>query len=211
MGAYIPILSLYLELQDFEPALRYAEEARRVNEGLYGKDARQLIGVYQALMLIAHDAEWYSRSEAYGMELYRLANLHLRPDHPNKGLVHNDLGTLYESMHRLDEALFHRQQMVNIIQRDYAKHKNPQLLAIAYNNMGNLYSTMGELQLAEEYFEKAKHLHGGNFGSSGAGLWPLVHLANKKREPGIMTNRKAVCMCPTYKRRWHVMIGAYAM
>ncbi len=182
---YTNIAWLYLELQDFEPALRYAEEARRVNEGLYGKDARQLIGVYQALMLIAHDAEWYNRSEAYGMELYRLANLHLRPDHPNKGLVHNDLGTLYESMHRLDEALFHRQQMVNIIQRDYAKHKNPQLLAIAYNNMGNLYSNMGELQLAEEYFEKAKNLHEINFGSSGAGfVRPLVHLANIKRELG---------------------------
>lgn len=182
---YTNIAWLYLELQDFEAALHYAEEARRVNEPLYGKDARQLLGVYQALMLIAHDAGWYDRSEVYGMELYRLANLNLKPDHPSKGLVHNDLGTLYESMYRLDEALFHRQQMVDIIRRDYAKHKNPQLLAIAYNNMGNLYNTMGELQLAEEYFEKAKNLHEINFGTSGAGLVrPLVHLANVKRELG---------------------------
>lgn len=182
---YTNIAWLYMELQDFTPALRYAEEARKTNEGLYGKDARQLIGVYQALMLIAHDAGWYSESEQYGMELRRLADLHFRPDHPNKGLVHNDLGTLYESMHRLDEALFHRQQMVRIIQQDYAKHKNPQLLAIAYNNMGNLYLTMGEFQLAEAYFEKAKELHEINFGPSGAGfVRPLVHLANVKKDLG---------------------------
>ncbi len=185
---YTNIAWLYLELQDFTPALRYAEEARKINEGLYGKDARQLMGVYQALMLIAHDAGWYSESEQYGMELRRLADLHLRPDHPNKGLVHNDLGTLYESMHQLDEALFHRQQMVRIIQQDYAKHKNPQLLAIAYNNMGNLYITMGEAQLAEAYFEKARELHEINFGPSGAGfVRPLVHLANVKKDLGNYT------------------------
>lgn len=174
---------LYLELQDFTPALQYAGESRRINEYLYGKDARQLIGVYQTLMLIAHDAGWFAQSEEYGMEMLRLANLNLPPDHPNKGLAHNDLGTLYESMHRMDEAIFHRQRMVDIIQRDYMKHKNPQLLAIAYNNMGNLYSTMGELQLAEEYFKKAMQLHEINYGSSGAGfVRPLVHLANAKRE-----------------------------
>ncbi|MBX3238300.1 MAG: CHAT domain-containing protein [Chitinophagaceae bacterium] len=182
---YTNVSWLYLELQDFTPALRYAGEARKIYEGLYGKDARQLMGVYQSLMLIAHDAGWYSQSEEYGLELHRLANLHLRPDHPNKGLVHNDLGTLYESMHRLDEALFHRQRMVHIIQQDYAKHKNPQLLAIAYNNMGNLYRTMGEIQLAEAYFEKAKELHEINFGPSGAGfVRPLVHLANAKKDLG---------------------------
>lgn len=180
---YNNISWLYLELQDFTPALQYAEEARKIIESLHGKDARQLIGVYQSLMLIAQDAGWYNQSETYGMELYRLARLHLPPDHPNMGLVHNDLGSLYESMYRMDESLFHRQQMVNIIQKDYAKHKNPQLLAIAYNNMGNLYSALGEPQLAKDYFEKAKDLHEINFGASGAGLVrPLVHLANIKKD-----------------------------
>ncbi len=186
---YTNMAWLYLQLQDFTPALEYAEKARSINEGLYGKDARQLLGVYQALMLIAHDAGWYNQSEQYGLEFRRLADLHLRPNHPNKGLVHNDLGILYASMHRLDEALFHRQQMVHIIQQDYAKHKNPQLLAIAYNNMGDLYMSLGEIQLAEAYFEKAKELHEINFGASGAGfVRPLVHLANAKRELGNYTS-----------------------
>lgn len=180
---YNNISWLYLELQNFPDALHYAEKARNMIETMYGRDSRSLIGVYQSLMLIAHDAGWFNDSEKYGTELVRLGNLHLPPDHPNMGLIHNDLGTLYESMYRLDEAVFHRQKMVEIIQRDYAKHKNPQLLAIAYNNMGNLYNAMGEFQLAEEYFEKSRSLHEINFGSSGAGyVRPLVHLANVKRE-----------------------------
>lgn len=182
---YNNISWLYLELQDFPDALHYAEKARNMIETMYGSDSRSLIGVYQSLMLIAHDAGLYTQSEEYGKELLRLANLHLPPDHPNKGLVHNDLGSLYESMHNMDEAIFHRQKMVAIIQQDYAKHKNPQLLAIAYNNMGSLYSTLGEFQLAEEYFEKAMQLHEINFGPSGAGfVRPMVHLANAKKDLG---------------------------
>lgn len=197
---YTNISWLYLELQDFTPALQYAEEAKRITEHLYGKDARQLIGVYQSLMLIAHDAGWFSQSEEYGKELLRLADLNLPPDHPNKGLVHNDLGSLYESMHNMDEAIFHRQKMVEIIQQDYAKHKNPQLLAIAYNNMGSLYSTLGEFQLAEEYFEKAMQLHEINFGSSGAGfVRPMVHLANAKRDLGDFSGSEQL-----YKRAYEL-------
>ena len=176
---------LYLDRQDFKPALRYAGEARRINEELYGKDARQLLGAYQSLCLITHDAGWFEQSEVYGLELYRLAKLHLPPHHPNLGLVHNDLGTLYESLHRFDEALFHRQQMLNIIQQDYLKHKNPQLLAIAYNNMGNLFGSMGEHYLSHEYFEKARQLHEINYGDDSPGIVrPLTHLANAKRYIG---------------------------
>lgn len=190
---YTNIAWLYLELQDFTPALHYAEESKRMNESMFGRDARQLMGVYQTLMLIAHDAGWYTLSEEYGKELYRLAGLHLSPDHPNMGLIHNDLGTLYESMHRVDEAIFHLQKMVTIIQKDYAKTKNPQLLAIAYNNLGNLYSSMGEIQLAGEYFEKALHLHEINYGASGAGfVRPLVHLANARKELGSFDEAEAL-------------------
>ncbi|MBX2925468.1 MAG: CHAT domain-containing protein [Chitinophagaceae bacterium] len=185
---YNNISWLYLTLQDFAPALQYAEQAKKISGELYGKDASQLISVYQSLMYITQDAGQYAQAEQYGQEMYRLANLNLAPDHPKNGLVHNDLGSLYEAMHQYDEALLHRQEMVKIIQKDYARHHNPQLLAIAYNNMGNLYQAMGEVQLAEEYFEKAKALHEINFGTEGAGIVrPLVHLANVKRELGKYT------------------------
>ncbi len=175
----------YLQSGDFTPAMEYAIKARDIFEKLYGKDARQLLTAYQSMMYIAHDAGHYEEAEKYGLELQRLCNIHLHAFHPNRGLVHNDLGSLYETTHKLDEALFHRQKMVEIIQQDYAKHKNPQLLAIAYNNMGKLYQLMGELQLAEAYMEKAVSLHEINFGREGAGfVRPLVHLADVKRELG---------------------------
>ncbi|HRN57505.1 MAG TPA: CHAT domain-containing protein, partial [Agriterribacter sp.] len=182
---YTNLSWLFLERQDFTPALAYAEEAKKINEDLYGKDARLLLGVYQSLMLIAHDAGWYNEAERYGLELYRLAALNLADNHPNKGLVHNDLGILYESMYRFDEALFHKQQMVHIIQQDYAKHKNPQLLAIAYNNMGSFYHSIGEPQLSLEYYDKAKQLHELNYGAESVGIVrPLTHLANLKSAVG---------------------------
>ncbi|WP_290797845.1 CHAT domain-containing protein [Flavihumibacter sp. UBA7668] len=176
---------LLMTLQDFEPALQYAENALQITEKLYGKDARLLLGVYQSLMLICHDSGKYTDAETYGLELLRLANLNLSAHHPNKGLVHNDLGILYETMHRYDEALYHKQEMVRIIQLDYAKHKNPQLMAIAYNNMGSFYQNIGEAQLSLDYYDKAKKLHEINFGSEGAGIVrPLTHLANMKMAVG---------------------------
>ena len=175
----------FLELQNFTPAMDYAEKAKKINEDLYGRNARQLLGAYQSLMSIAHDAGWFSRAEQYGLELYRLGTLNLPASHPNMGLIHNELGILYESMYRLDEALFHKQQMVHIIQQDYAKHKNPQLLAIAYNNMGSFYYIIGELQLSLEYYDKAKQLHEVNYGAESVGIVrPLTHLANLKSAVG---------------------------
>lgn len=180
---YSNIAWLHLDLQAFDTAMQYAEKAKTIVETLHGKDARQLLTVYQTLMLIAQDGNAYNRAEEYGKELVRLSNLHLSPNDPNKGLMHNDLGSLYEIMHRYDEALYHRQQALKIIQADYAKHKNPQLLAIAFNNMGNLYQTMGELQLSEQYFEKSNALHEINYGPKGAGfVRPLVHLAGIKND-----------------------------
>ncbi len=174
-----------LNLQDFDPALKYAVKALQISEALYGKDARELLGVYQSLMLISQDAGNYAQAENYGLELLRLANLNLSANHPNKGLVHNDLGSLYEIMHRSDEALFHRQEMVRIIQQDYAKHKNPQLLAIAYNNMGSFYQNIGEVQLSLDYYQKAKNLHELNYGRESAGIVrPITHLANMKAAVG---------------------------
>jgi CHAT domain-containing protein len=172
---------LLMTLQDFEPALQYALSARQINEKLFGKDARELIGIYQVLLFITSDAGKYAEAETYGLELLRLANLNLSAFHPNKGLVHNDLGILYETMHRYDEALYHKQEMVRIIQLDYSKHKNPQLMAIAYNNMGSFYQGIGEAQLSLDYYDKAKKLHEINFGTQGAGIVrPLTHLANMK-------------------------------
>lgn len=182
---YANISWYYLEMGDFVPAMNYAVKSREVFEKLHGKDAAQLRSVYQSMMYIAHDAGNYQEAEKYGLELQRLSEMSLHSSHPKRGLMHNDLGTLYETMHRMDEALYHRQKMVSIIQQDYNKHKNPQLLAIAYNNMGKLYLTTGELQLAEAYAEKAKALHEINFGKKGAGIVrPLVHLADIKMELG---------------------------
>ncbi len=182
IALYTDISWMYLELQDFANGILYGEKAQQAIERLQGKDSRMLISVYQTLMYLAHDAGNFREAERYGLEMYRLADKHLPAVHANRALAHNDLGSIYESMLRMDEALHHRQEMVRIIQQVYLKNKNPNLLAIGYNNMGRLYEAMGEMQLAHEYYDKGRRLHEKNYGADGYGmLRPLSHVANIKR------------------------------
>ena len=176
---------MYLTLQHTDDALRYAKRSLDIQLTLYGKDSRQLLGVYQSLGLIASNAGRFGEAEKYSMELYRLAHMHLPADHPHMALVHNQLAIVYEEQCRYTEALRHLRSMVDVTQQAYATSGNPQFLAMAYNNTGHLYHQIGEHSLAEAYFEKALRLHKINYGDEEAGIvQPLAHLADAKRMLG---------------------------
>ncbi len=173
---------MYLNLNRYGEALRYAERSLEIQLKLYGEDARQLMGVYQSLGLIASGAGWFEDAEKYSLKLYDIATKNLPPGHPTMGLVHNQLVVVYESMSRFTDALFHLKAMVEVTQKAYAESGNPQFLAIAYNNTGFLYHQLGENSLAEAYFEKALKLHQFNYGVEEIGIvQPLAHLAEAKR------------------------------
>lgn len=179
---YNNISWLYLNLQQYDEALHYAERSLAIQISLYGADAKELMGVYQSLGLIASGAGWLDQAEKYSLALYDIARQHLAPDHPTMGLVHNQLVVVYESMCRYPEALRHLHAMVDVMQIAYKKSGNPHFLAIAYNNTGFLYHQLRENSLAEEYFEKALRLHRENFGDDEIGIvQPLAHLAEAKR------------------------------
>ncbi len=182
---YTNIAWMHLVLQELDQGMVYGEKARSMIETMHGKDEQMLISVFQTLMYLAHDAGRLDEAEKYALDMQRLVNKHLPPLHTSRALSHNDLGTLYETMYRTDEALHHRQQMVILTQEAYRKNGNPHLLSIGFNNMGKLYEAIGEWQLANEYYEKALHLHTLNYGPDGIGLVrPLAHLANLKRLVG---------------------------
>ncbi|MFN3996392.1 CHAT domain-containing protein [Algoriphagus sp.] len=179
---YNNISWMYLNLNLYEDALRYAERSLAIQLELYGPDAKQLMGVYQSLGLIANGAGRFEEAEKYSLKLYEIATKHLPSGHPNMGLVHNQLVVIYESMSRFTEALFHLKAMVEVTQKAYADSGNPHFLAIAYNNTGFLYHSLGENSLAEAYFEKALRLHQVNYGDQELGIvQPLAHLAEAKR------------------------------
>jgi CHAT domain-containing protein len=179
---YNNIAWMHLNLQELDEGIVFGEKSRSMIEAMYGKDEQMLTSVFQTLMYLAHDAGKLDEAEKYALEMQRLVNKHLPPLHTSRALAHNDLGTLYETMYRTDEALHHRQQMVAITQDAFRKNGNPHLLSIGFNNMGKLYEAIGEWQLANEYYEKALRLHTMNYGPDGVGLVrPLAHLANLKR------------------------------
>ncbi|MFB2119436.1 CHAT domain-containing protein [Parapedobacter sp. 2B3] len=176
---------MYMVRLRLDDALRYAKRSLGIQKVLYGDDARQLLGVYQTLGLIASDAGRLDEAERYSLELYRLARLHLPPTHPNMALVHNQLAIIYEEACRYTEALHHLRAMVNVAQQEYAETGNPQFLAMSYNNTALLYHQLGEHSLAASYYEKALHLHRINYGDEEAGIvQPLAHLADVKRVLG---------------------------
>ncbi|WP_353124287.1 CHAT domain-containing protein [Parapedobacter pyrenivorans] len=182
---YNNISWMYMVKKQLTYAFRYAERCLYIQKELYGDDARQLLGVYQSLGLIASDAGRFEDAERYSLELYRLARLHLPATHPNMALVHNQLAIIYEQACRYTDALYHLEGMVHVAQQEFAETRNPQFLAISYNNTGNLYNQLGEYSLAEAYFGKALRLHQINYGDEEAGIVePLAHLADAKRKLG---------------------------
>lgn len=172
---------LYLNLQNLEIAFDYAQKSLKIQKEIYGEDDDRLMGVYQSLGLIANDRGDYENAEFYSQKLYDIGIKNLSPDHPTMALVHNQLAIVYEAQFQYKEALQHLIPMVKITQKHYSETGNPQFLAIAYNNTGNIYHQLGEFSLAEPYFEKALELHSKNFGVDDLGLvQPVLHLASTK-------------------------------
>ncbi len=128
---YNNISWMFLNLNLFKEALDYAVRSLEIQLELYGPDARQLMGVYQSLGLIANGAGWFEEAEKYSLKLYNIATANLPPSHPTMGLVHNQLVIIYESMSRYTKALFHLKAMIEVTQKAYEESGNPHFLAIA--------------------------------------------------------------------------------
>lgn len=180
-GLYNNISWLYLNLQQLDDAFNYAMQSLEIQREIYGENDRRLMGVYQSLGLIANDLARYEEAEQYSLKLLELAETHLEPDHPTMALVHNQLAIIYETRFKYKDALNQMITMVDVTTKNYQKTGNPQFLAIAYNNTGNLYHQLHEFSLAEPYFEKALALHQQNYGIDDIGIvQSLSHLASTK-------------------------------
>ncbi|MBN7810886.1 CHAT domain-containing protein [Algoriphagus sp. H41] len=180
-GLYNNISWLYLNLQQLPEAYDYALRSLDIQKGLYGENDRRLMGVYQSLGLIANDMANYVDAERYSYRLFDIAKLHLAPDHPTMALVYNQLAIIKEARFEYTEALRYMREVARVAELNYADTGNPQFLAIAYNNIGNLYHQLHEFSLAEPYFEKALQLHTENYGTEEIGIiQSLAHLASTK-------------------------------
>lgn len=182
---YTHVSWYYLTQDEFANAADYAGKSLKIQKALFGNDGRQLMGAYQSLSLIEHGAGNYQKAEAYGLELLRIAEMHLDENHPNLGLVHSGLGTIYETIRKYDQALYHFTRMMQIMQNSYKESGNPQMPAIAFNNLAMVYKSIGEFTLAEFYYEKGLELNKLSMGEEVAGIIrPLTDLADTKREVG---------------------------
>ncbi|WP_026954054.1 CHAT domain-containing protein [Algoriphagus vanfongensis] len=178
---YNNISWLNLNLQQLSRAYDYAQKSLTIQTQLYGENDRKLMGVYQSLGLIANDMADFENAENYSLKLLEIAKTNLDSDHPTMALVQNQLAIIYEARFRYNEALKHMREMTRIAEINYKKNGNPNFLAIAYNNLGNLYHQLHEYPLAEPYFQKALDLHSYNYGTQDIGIiQPIVHLASTK-------------------------------
>jgi len=182
---YNYIAVMYLTLEDFAPAKRYAKRAYDMNVALEGKEGVDMPIILQTLYYISRYSEDYEQALADAKEFQRVVQLHYPPDHPNIGVMHNSLAIIYETLMRYEEALYHRQKAVDIQFKNYVNTSNGFSLAAAYQNLGQLYGYINEPFLAQEYLAKGSKLLVQTYGEDGLGMVKIwVDLAVNKTRIG---------------------------
>ncbi|SEK17817.1 CHAT domain-containing tetratricopeptide repeat protein [Parapedobacter koreensis] len=178
---YIAIRHLMLE--GYEPAKQYAQRAYTLNLQLEGINGWDMPSILQTRYFISRYSEDYEQALVDGLAFQQAIQRLYPPDHPNVGTMHNSLAIIYETLRRYEEALYHRQQAVNIQFNNYLHVDNSFSLAAAYQNLGNLYGYINEPFLAQEYLGKGSRLLMQTYGEDGLGMVKvLVDLAvNKSR------------------------------
>jgi tetratricopeptide (TPR) repeat protein len=76
-------------------------------------------------------------------------------DYSTIAILHNELGTLYDSKSELDKAMSHYEKAYEL----YKKIKNRKGEAYTLGNIGNLYQLKGELDKSLEYYSQAFDLN----------------------------------------------------
>lgn len=178
---YNNLAILYLQQEQYGHARQYCDLAYQMNMRLEGKDGHSMANILQIRYLISNYMGDYTQALKDGAEFQHVMLLHYPADHPSIGSMHNSLATIYETLRSYDDAMYHRQKAVSTGFASYTKKHDSFSLAVAYQDLGNLYSYIHEPFLAQEYLEKGSRLLEKTYGKDGFGMVkPLVDLAVNK-------------------------------
>lgn len=172
---------VYSSLGAFDVAVRLLEESLEIVRDEYGEEQHPE-KVARALMTLATACQGvadHPRAEA----LFREALvLYERIDEPlGVAVAHNNLGRLYYSQWRLDDALAEMELSVEI--QRASEEQNEEYLAVSLGNLGDLLANTGDCErgteLTREALEIVERIHG------------PVHpeLANRLSQYGILLKR----------------------
>ncbi len=162
----------YMQKREYDTAKQYALTSLRESRVVYGPDARETGNAVHVMCTLYNYSSQYDSALIYGREMLRLTSINYPADHPNIGVAHNELGTIYQNLCRYDSAVYHRKKCEEIFYKNYLKEGQGRYLAVAYGNLGYLYATMGEYELAQEYSFKALRLAEQQYGTENPVLIP---------------------------------------
>ncbi len=142
---------LYQKLEAHKKAVAYFQEAYQQEKKLGFPLNEQMV----TLKSIAFSYE-QGQSTAQAIEVYQqLLSLHKQQGEKAAEIaIHRKLSALFESRQAYDDAIFHAQQLESEVMQ--SGHANEQVNIL--NNLGYLFKVNGNLENADEYYQRAFEL-----------------------------------------------------
>jgi CHAT domain-containing protein/tetratricopeptide (TPR) repeat protein len=156
--------------REYAEAQEYAMRAHRYARTVHGPDAKQIVPVVHTMCMLFTYTSQYDSALVYAREMLRLNTINYPTGHANIGIAHNELGTIFQNLCQYDSAIHHRKKCEEIFYQNYLKEGQGRFLAVAYGNLGYLYWTMEEYDLALQYNLKSLALSEEQYGPNSPAL-----------------------------------------
>lgn len=151
-------------LKRYQESLAYYEQALPMLERLHGKDFPALITHYQHATDLAKKLGSHQATELFLKKALYFYEQQRGPNHPYVADTLNNLGTLYTTTNRLEEAESTHLQSASIRETNFGK--NHPDVAQTFGNLAVVYHLRGDLQKASEYYDASLTIYEKHIGIS---------------------------------------------
>jgi tetratricopeptide (TPR) repeat protein len=149
-------------LDCYVEAIKYFEQALRIDEKLFGKGHQKLTIRLNNLGAVWDDLGKKRKAINYYEQALRIDEAAYGRVHPDVAADLNNLGMAWKDLRETRKAIEYYEEVLSIWKEVYGEtHENA---AVTLNNLGAAWKDLGELQKAIRYFEQALHIDIINFG-----------------------------------------------
>jgi tetratricopeptide (TPR) repeat protein len=162
--AYADLAWMFHVRKKYQQALDAAGNALQLTLALDPVDSFALLQCYRVLGLTNEHLGRIDSTHFYKSRAFQLMQELYPPGHVNIGIAHLDMMGYYFEVQDMAKAMDHVKKAEAIFADNYLKNGQGRYLAIAMNNVGLIYSVLGEKQLSYTYQSKGLGLLQKDFG-----------------------------------------------
>lgn len=147
------------------------EKAKKAYTGIMsGKDTASIINLTRTLSIAHHWMHEYNDAIKYCEKLVQLSKKYYGENHPNTGLMIDNLAGIYDDLGNSKMALENYNKAKQIQISYFNKTGNSRLLTGIIGNLGNYYINLGEHKLAIDHLKYALEMEIKNYGDESLSL-----------------------------------------